>query len=60
MIRFAPTLTRLGVLMAHPGAFVAWVCYVATWIVSVIKASTGNRLRRLRGPGRRSGPLPRD
>ena len=34
MVRyFAPHLTRLGVLMAHPAAFVVWVCYVAAWLV---------------------------
>ena len=30
---FAPTLTKLGVLMAHPAAFVVLACYVAFWLV---------------------------
>jgi low affinity Fe/Cu permease len=29
---FAPTLTRLGVLMAHPAAFVVLLSYVAVWL----------------------------
>ena len=34
MVRyFAPTLTRLGVLMAHPAAFVILLCYVVVWLV---------------------------
>ena len=33
MIRyFAPTLTRLGVLMAHPAAFLVLACYVGAWL----------------------------
>jgi low affinity Fe/Cu permease len=33
MIRhFAPTLTRLGVLTAHPAAFVVLIGYVGTWL----------------------------
>src|SRR5690242_9096164 len=28
---FAPALTRLGVLTAHPVAFIALVCYVVAW-----------------------------
>jgi low affinity Fe/Cu permease len=33
MIRhFAPTLTRLGVLMAHPAAFVVLIGYVGIWL----------------------------
>src|ERR1700704_3394077 len=33
MVRhFAPTLTRLGVLMAHPAAFVVLIGYVAVWL----------------------------
>ena len=35
MVRyFAPTLTRLGVLMAHPAAFVVLLCYVVIWLAS--------------------------
>ena len=30
---FAPTLTRLGVCMAHPAAFVVLLCYVCAWLV---------------------------
>ena len=30
---FAPALTRLGVLMAHPVAFIALICYVVVWLV---------------------------
>ena len=34
MVRyFAPTLTRLGVLMAHPAAFAVLVCYVFAWLI---------------------------
>ena len=34
MVRyFAPTLTRLGVLMAHPAAFIVLLCYVVAWLV---------------------------
>jgi low affinity Fe/Cu permease len=34
MVRyFAPTLTRLGVLMAHPAAFLVLACYVGAWLV---------------------------
>jgi len=29
---FAPALTRLGVLTAHPVAFIALVCYVVAWV----------------------------
>ena len=33
MVRyFAPTLTRLGVLMAHPAAFLVLACYVGAWL----------------------------
>jgi len=33
MVRyFAPALTRLGVFLAHPAAFVALVLYVAAWL----------------------------
>ena len=33
MIRyFAPTLTRLGVLTAHPAAFFVLACYVGAWL----------------------------
>ena len=30
---FAPAFTRLGVLMAHPVAFIALVCYVVAWVI---------------------------
>ena len=30
---FAPTLTRLGVFMAHPAAFAVLLCYVGAWLV---------------------------
>jgi low affinity Fe/Cu permease len=30
---FAPTLTRLGVFMAHPAAFVVLLCYVGAWLI---------------------------
>jgi low affinity Fe/Cu permease len=30
---FAPALTRLGVLMAHPVSFIALACYVVAWLV---------------------------
>ncbi len=30
---FAPTLTQLGVLMAHPAAFVVLLCCVCAWLV---------------------------
>ena len=34
MVRyFAPTLTRLGVLTAHPAAFGAVACYVVAWLL---------------------------
>ena len=34
MVRyFAPALTRLGVLMAHPAAFLVLACYVGAWLV---------------------------
>ena len=34
MVRyFTPALTRLGVLMAHPAAFLVLVCYVGAWLV---------------------------
>jgi low affinity Fe/Cu permease len=34
MVRyFAPTLTRLGVLTAHPAAFLVLACYVGAWLV---------------------------
>jgi low affinity Fe/Cu permease len=33
MVRyFAPTLTRMGVLTAHPAAFGVVICYVAAWL----------------------------
>ena len=33
MVRyFAPTLTRLGVLMAHPAAFMVLFSYIAIWL----------------------------
>ena len=31
--RVAPTLTRLGVFMAHPAAFVVLLCYIGAWLV---------------------------
>jgi low affinity Fe/Cu permease len=34
MVRyFTPALTRLGVLMAHPAAFLVLACYVGAWLV---------------------------
>ena len=30
---FAPVLTRLGVFLAHPAAFVVLVCYIAAWLI---------------------------
>ena len=34
MVRyFAPTLTRPGVLTAHPAAFFVLACYVGAWLV---------------------------
>ena len=32
---FAPTLTRLGVFMAHLAAFVVLLCYVCAWLVLI-------------------------
>ena len=29
----APALTRMGVLTAHPAAFVIVLCYVGAWLV---------------------------
>ncbi len=48
MIRyFAPTRTRLGVLMAHPAAFLVLACYVGAWLASIPRASIGSRWRPL-------------
>jgi len=34
MVRyFAPALTRLGVFLAHPAAFVVLVVYIAAWLI---------------------------
>ena len=34
MVRyFAPALTRLGVFLAHPAAFVVLVSYIAAWLI---------------------------
>src|SRR4051812_37179957 len=34
MVRFfAPALTRLGVFLAHPTAFVVLVFYIAAWLI---------------------------
>ena len=34
MVRhFTSTLTRLGVFMAHPAAFVVLLCYVVAWLI---------------------------
>ena len=30
---FGPALTRLGVLTAHPTAFIVLLCYVGAWLV---------------------------
>ena len=30
---FVPALTRLGVLMAHPAAFIVFAAYVVAWLV---------------------------
>ena len=36
MVRyFAPALTRLGVLMAHPAAFLVLARYIGAWLVLV-------------------------
>ena len=34
MVRyFAPTLTRMGVLTAHPASFGVVLCYVVAWLI---------------------------
>ena len=31
---FKPALTRLGALIAHPTAFIIFVCYIGAWLIS--------------------------